>query len=234
MLVERPRLRALPERPFDTDLVIPMIVSKEFRVRLDTNTYSVPFEFVGKSVFLRADDRTVRVICDGVEIARHVRSWDRRHHAEDPAHAQKLIDRRKAARGIKRKDRIAELCPAARIYLQEVARRRIRLDHEIEKLLRILDLYGETDIAAAFAQAVAQKTFGTRYVRALCDQARFARGQGEPPEPVITGNPLADDLVVEPHPMESYDALFERNQQSTPSAPNPDPDPESSGGDREP
>jgi hypothetical protein len=89
----------VPERPFDTDLVIPMIVSKEFRVRLDTNTYSVPFEFVGKSVFLRADDRTVRVLCDGVEIARHVRSWDRRRHVEDPAHAQKLLDRRKAAPG---------------------------------------------------------------------------------------------------------------------------------------
>jgi len=231
LLVERPRLRTLPERPFDTDLVIPMIVSKEFRVRLDTNTYSVPFEFVGKSVFVRADDRTVRVICDGAEIARHTRSWDRRRHVEDPAHAQKLLDRRKGARGLKRKDRLAELAPAARVYLQEIARRRIRLDHEIDKLLRLVDLYGEADVAAAFAQAVAQKTFGARYVRALCDQARFARGQGEPPEPVITGNPLADDLVVEPHPMETYDALFERKHQVTPT-PDPNPDPES-GGDRE-
>jgi transposase len=224
LLVERPRLRALPERPFDTDLVIPMIVSKEFRVRLDTNTYSVPFEFVGKSVVLRADDRTVRVLCDGVEIARHVRSWDRRRHVEDPAHAQKLLDRRKAARGLKRKDRLAELTPAARVYLQEVARRRIHLSHEVDKLLRLIDWYGEADVAAALAQAVAQRTFGARYVRALCDQARFARGQGEPPEPVITGNPLADDLVVEPHSMETYDALFERHPQTT--TPDPDPDPD--------
>jgi transposase/predicted DNA-binding protein (UPF0251 family) len=224
LLVERPRLRALPEHPFDTDLVIPLIVSKEARVRLDTNTYSVPPEFVGKSVFLRADDTTVRVICDGVEIARHTRSWDRRRHVEDRAHVQKLLDRRKGARGLKRKDRLVEMAPAARIYLQEIARRRIRLDHEIDKLLRLVDLYGEADVAAAFAQAVAQKTFGARYVRALCDQARFARGQGEPPEPVITGNPLADDLVVEPHPMETYDALFERNDQ-TPTIPDPDSDP---------
>jgi hypothetical protein len=229
LLVERPRLRALPERPFDTDLVIPMIVSKEFRVRLDTNTYSVPFEFVGKAVFLRADDRTVRVLCDGVEIARHVRSWDRRRHVEDPAHAQKLLDRRKAARGIKRKDRLAELTPAARLYLQEIARRRIHLSHEVDKLLRLIDWYGEADVAAALAQAVARRTFGARYVRALCDQARFARGQGEPPEPVITGNPLADDLVVEPHSMETYDALFERHPQTT--TPDPDPDPDLESGD---
>lgn len=232
LLVERTRLRALPERPFDTDLVIPMIVSKEFRVRLDTNTYSVPFEFVGKPVFLRADDRTVRVMCDGVEIARHARSWDRRHHAEDPAHAAKLLDRRKAARGPKRKERLAELCPAARIYLQEVARRRIHLSHEIDKILRLIDLYGEADIAAALAAAVAQKTFGARYVRALCDQARFARGLGEPPEPVITGNPLADEIVVEPHPLETYDALFKRNQQTSADPPTDTTEPEPDG-DRE-
>jgi transposase len=48
LLAERPRLRALPARPFDTDLVIPVIVSKEARVRLDTNTYSVPPKYVGK------------------------------------------------------------------------------------------------------------------------------------------------------------------------------------------
>jgi len=225
LLVERTRLRALPERPFDTDLVIPMIVSKEARVRLDTNTYSVPPELVGKTVHLRADDRTVRVVCDGAEVARHARSWDRRRHVEDPAHVQKLLERRPGARGPKRRERLAELCPAARLYLQEIARRRIHLSHEVDKLLRLVDLYGEADVAAALAQAVAQRTFGARYVRALCDQARFARGQGEPPEPVITGNPLADDLVVEPHPMESYDALFERNHQ-TAAAPDLAPDPE--------
>jgi len=68
----------LPTHPFETDLVIPLIVSKEARVQLDTNTYSVPFEYVGKTVHLRADDQRVRVICDGVEIARHVRCWDPR------------------------------------------------------------------------------------------------------------------------------------------------------------
>ncbi len=231
LLVERTRLRALPERGFDTDLVIPMIVSKEARVRLDTNTYSVPPEHVGKTVHLRADDRNVRVMCDGVEVARHARSWDRRRHVEDPAHVQKLLDRRPGARGPKRKERLAELCPAARIYLQEVARRRIHLSHEVDKILRLVDLYGDADVAAALALAVAQRTFGARYVRALCDQARFARGQGEPPEPVVTGNPLADDLVVEPHPMESYDALFEPKQQTAAPDPAPDPNPDR---DREP
>src|SRR5262249_56955090 len=96
--------------------------------------------------------------------------------------------------------RLAELCPAARVYLQEIARRRIHLSHEVDKLWRLIDWYGEADVTAALAQAVAQRSFGARYVRALCDQAPFAPGQGQPPEPVITRNPPPDDLGLEAHP----------------------------------
>jgi transposase len=207
LLVEKTRLRALPERPFDTDLVLPMIVSKEARVRLDTNSYSVPHAYVGRTVHLRVDDTTVRVLCEGVEIARHARSFDRRRAVEDPAHTEAMLERRKGALVPKRKDRIASLAPECRMYLQEIARRPIRLEHEIEKLLRLLELYGETDLAGGMAKALAARTFGARYVRTFIDQSRFARGLGEPPEPLVTGNPTADAVTVEPHDLETYDAL---------------------------
>jgi transposase len=229
LLTERVRLRALPEHPFDTDLVVPVIVSKEARVRLDTNTYSVPPELVGKTVHIRADDTCVRILCDGAEVARHDRCWDRRRSIEDPAHIEKLLQRRAAARGPKARDHIASLSPEARPYLHEIARRRIRLDHEVEKLVRLCDRYGETEVAGAIAKAVAQRTFGARYVRALCDQARFARGLGEPPEPILTGNPAADNLTVEPHDMETYDALFPKHSTEAPDDPSSDPDSEPDG-----
>lgn len=209
LLVERARLRPLPPRPFDTDVVLPLIASKEARVRFDTNTYSVPPDCVGKTVIVRADDQRLRILCDGLEIAAHERSYDRRRHVEDPAHIEKLLARRQSARGPKRRERLLAVCPEARLYLREVSRRRIHLGHETEKLLRLLDQYGEADFGHAIVQALALKTIGARYIRALCDQARFARGLGEPPEPILTGNPTADDLVVVPHDMETYDALFE-------------------------
>jgi transposase len=215
LLRERTRLRALPVHPFDTDLCLPLIVSKEARVRLDTNTYSVPPEAVGKTILLRADDARVRILLDSVEIASHIRSWDRRRHIEDPAHIETLLERRKAGRPAKRRERLFALCPEARAYLHEIARRRIDLTCEVQKLLRLCDTYGQADLGCAIAKAVSQKSFGARYVRALCDQARFARGLPEPPEPIVTGNPIADDLVVEPHEMETYDALFDRNQRQT-------------------
>jgi transposase len=219
LLVERTRLHALPSRPFDTDLVLPLIVSKEARVHLDTNTYSVPPDFVGRMVHLRADDRTVRILCDGVEIASHNRSWDRWRAVEHPAHRDQLLARRRGAQVPTRRERLASCAPECRMYLQEIARRPIDLDGEIRKLLRLVSLYGETEVAGGMAQALAQRTFGARYVHALIDQSRFARGLGEPPEPILTGNPVADDLVVEPHDLESYDALGQRQRTEDPADP---------------
>lgn len=215
LLAERPRLRALPAHPFDTDLVVPAIVSKDARVRLDANTYSVPPQYVGRQVHIRADDHKVRVLCDSVEVAQHPRCWDRRHHIQDPAHTQKLIERRKGAKIPTQRERLAQICPESVVYFQDIARRRLRLDVEVEKVMRLLDRYGEADLATAITQAVAQRTFGARYLRTLCDQARFARGLGEPPEPVVTGNAAADSLTVQPHDMETYDALFDRDPDDT-------------------
>jgi len=177
LLVEHPPLRPLPPHPFDTDVVLPLVVTKEARVRFDANSYSVPPEHVGKTVLLRADDDTVRVLVDSAEVARHARCWDRRRHIEDPAHLEALLARRKAARGPRSRERLFALCPQARAYLHEVARRKIHLSHEVDKLLRLVDLYGPSDVSLAIARAVADQSFGARFVRALCDQARFARDE---------------------------------------------------------
>jgi transposase len=221
LVVERTRLRALPEYPPPTDFLVAAIVSKHASVRLDTNTYSVPPTLVGRSVLVRADQQSVRIIADGAEIARHVRCWDRRRTIEDPAHREALVAQRTGAQGPRRRDHLASLAPECRAYLQEIARRRIQLDNEIRKLMRLLDRYGESDLVEGIRRALVQRTFGAHYVRACIDQARFARGLGEPPEPIVTGHPAADSLVVEPHDLETYDALYEKPQASVPENPPP-------------
>jgi transposase len=226
LLVERLRLRPLPAHAFDADFVAPLVVSKEARVHLDTNAYSVPHQLVGKTVHLRADDTSVRVVHDGQVVAQHTRCWDRRRAVEDPAHIEAMLQHRPGARPIKRRDRIAALCPEARIYLKEIARRRIDLDGEVRKLERLLLLYGDDDLAAGIRAALGARTFGARYIHALIDQSRFARGLGEPAEPILTGNPEVDSLSVEPHDLETYDALFQEIPEATdPDDRDPDPKP---------
>jgi hypothetical protein len=214
LLIERTKLHALPEHPYDTDFVDTAIVSKECRIAFDSNTYSVSPDHVGRTVEVRADDATVRVLHDGNEVARHERCWERRRYIERPEHLAKLLERRPGAHVSRSRDRIASLCPEAPQYLAESARSRRSLSMEIDRLTRLLVRYGPTELAGGIAMAIARRTYGANSVQMLMDQARFERGQGEPPEPVLTGNTLADNLVVEPHPMEKYDELF--NDKPTP------------------
>lgn len=208
LLLEQTRLHAMPEHRFDADLVVPAVVSKEARVVLDTNTYSVPPALVGKSVIVRADDTTVRVVDGADVVAEHARCWERRRAIEKSEHVDELIARRPGAHGPKHKDRIAALSPECRIYLQEISRRRIDLRSEVRKLERLIARYGEADVAAGVAAALGARTFGARYVRVHIDQKRFAQGLGEPPEPVVTGRREADEMSVEPHDLGGYDDLF--------------------------
>lgn len=208
LLIERTRLRALPAHAYDTDLVDTAVVSKECHISLDSNTYSVAPELVGKTVQVRANAADVRVLFEGAVVAEHQRCWERRRRIENPEHLAKLLERRPGAQLSRSRDRIAALCPEAPLYLREVARTRTSLKAEIDKLTRLLLRYGAVELSRGIAVALGRRTFGASFVQALMDQARFARGQPEPAEPVLTGNTLADNLVVEPHAMESYDELF--------------------------
>ena len=90
---------------------------------------------------------------------------------------------------------------------------------------RVLVVGAVSPLPEGTRRALINRTFGAHYVRACIDQARFARGLGEPPEPVVTGHHAADSLVVEPHDLETYDALFETPENSraeTPASPEAD------------
>lgn len=78
----------------------------------------------------------------------------------------------------------------------------------MRKLDRLVTRYGAGDVAAGMAAALAARTFGARYVQTLIYQQRFARGLGEPPEPVVTGRKEADEIDVQPHDLGGYDELY--------------------------
>lgn len=212
LLVEKKRLIPLPERPFDTDKVEVRVVRKDARVPFDGNHYSAPYTAVGKTIHVRADEKNVRLIEGAEIIATHQRSFERGRVIEDPRHAEALIERRKSAQPMKRKDRLAALSDEAAAYLREVSRSRKSLDHEVRQLTGLVRTYSEAEVAEGMKEALGARQFGARYVRFFIDKSRFARGLGEPPEPITTGNKRADAVTVKPHNLETYDALFRRQQ----------------------
>lgn len=212
LALEQERLIALPERTFDTDRVEVRVVHKDGRVPFDGNHYSAPPTAVGKTIYVRANDAQVQMIEGAEVIATHKRSWERGRVIEDQRHVEALIERRVSARPTRRRDQLAGFSEEADAYLREVARRRKSLEHEVRKLTRLVRIYGEDEVAEGMKMALGARQFGAGYVRFFLDQRRFSLGLGEAPEPIVTGNKRADSVTVQPHKMETYDALYERTK----------------------
>lgn len=68
---EKDKLIKLPEQEFRTPKVAKRIVYHDCHVYVDYNYYSVPFEYVGKDVEIEVDDKMVKILYQGNQIALH-------------------------------------------------------------------------------------------------------------------------------------------------------------------
>ena len=67
-------LHALPAIPYDTDEIVPAVVTPHARIEFDGNRYSVPPTLARRPVSIRADRDEVRILHEGHLAAQHVRS----------------------------------------------------------------------------------------------------------------------------------------------------------------
>src|SRR2546423_12771603 len=95
---ERPSLRPLPLHPFDIATVSQVRASRQFRITLETNRYSVPAHYAGHALTLKTYPDRLCLYRDNQLIARHARSYNRYQDFEDPDHPKPLLEQRKKAR----------------------------------------------------------------------------------------------------------------------------------------
>ena len=88
---EQPRLLSPALHPFPTDRIETVRSGKTIYVRFDLNDYSIPPEAVGRQLTLAASDTGVRILDGSIEIARHVRTYDRHQLVLDPAHQEAVL-----------------------------------------------------------------------------------------------------------------------------------------------
>jgi hypothetical protein len=78
--------------------VLTQRASSQFRVRLDTNRYSVPAQYSSRCLTIKVYPDRLCIYDQDTLIARHLRSYDRRQDIEDPEHPKALLEERKNAR----------------------------------------------------------------------------------------------------------------------------------------
>jgi len=120
---ERPYLRPLPLHPFDIATVSQVRASRQCRLTLDPNRYSVPAHYAGQALTLKTyPDRLCLYHADTL-IARHTRRYDRFHDVEDPDHPKPLLEQRKKARDHQLFRRFLALSPRAEAYYLQLEER---------------------------------------------------------------------------------------------------------------
>jgi hypothetical protein len=75
--MEVKQLLALPENPYPTEEQVAVKVGKTLYVRFDLNDYSVPHDFVQRTLTVVADLQHVLIMHGQTELASHPRSFDR-------------------------------------------------------------------------------------------------------------------------------------------------------------
>lgn len=93
---EKPLLRPI-EAVFDGYFEQTLRVSSTCLVSYDRNRYSVPAEYAGQPVSLRADATRIRVVAHGKQVADHVRHFGRERLILDPWHYLPVLEKKPGA-----------------------------------------------------------------------------------------------------------------------------------------
>jgi transposase len=206
---ERALLKPLPPIPYDTDEVVPAVVTPHARVRFDTNRYSVPPAYTRKTVILRADNAWVRVVHAGQEIARHRRSFERRQRIVDPEHRIAALALRKRSQVRQIEAQFDALGNEAQTFRRGLLTVPVKPVVHLRRLLGLVRLYGKAQVVTALRLAVEFQTFDAAYVINILDQERRKRQLPSPMPLTPKRRELIEEIDLDEPDPGAYDRFLD-------------------------
>jgi hypothetical protein len=202
-LEEQPRLVPLPLHPFPTDRVETVCSHKTIYVRFDLNDYSIPPEVVGRPLTLVASDTSVRILDGALEMARHLRSFDRHQQVLDPTHREAVLKLKRKAFHATPAGRLEQAVPESKSLLDLAFAQGESAGSQTAQLLKLLDEYGPAALRRAIVEALEHNT------PRACSVAFLLRRRPRRQRVALdlSHNPQAQSVDVRPHDLETYDEL---------------------------
>ena len=167
---EKPQLRPLPSQPYDVGVIRPARANSQFRVTVDTNTYSVPAEYAGAALTLKLYPDVLCFYHQDKLIARHVRCYDRHQDFEDPDHPRALLAQRRRGRDQKLMLRLLGLTAKAEPFYLGLQERRLNVLHHVRQIVALSEIYGTDKTARAIEDATEFGAFSCEYIANLLEQ----------------------------------------------------------------
>jgi len=202
---ERTLLRPLPAIPFDTDDVVPAIVSPQARISFDGNRYSAPPQFARRPLTVRASRDELRLLHEGQVVARHVRSYERGQALVLPEHQLAVLALRQRPQQQALAQAFDAWGPQARDFHLRLDRQPIKTGVHVRRLLRLAQLYGRTEVLAAMARAAELHSYDAAAVENLLLAERRRQQLPTPTLPTPKRRELIDDIELDPADPAVYD-----------------------------
>lgn len=203
-------LLPLPPNPYDVATISTVRASRQFRITLDTNRYSVPAEYAGRRLTLKTYHDRLCIYHQEKLIARHVRSFDRRKDFEHPDHPKPLLAQRRKARDQRAFMRFLTLSDKAEAYYRRLEQRRMNPTHHIRQIVALSDIYGNESVARALEDAFHFQAFSCEYIGNLLEQR--ARIPKEPGQLHLTRRQDLLELTVETPDISLYNRPLKKPQ----------------------
>jgi transposase len=202
---EHSLLRALPAIAFDTDEVVPAVVSPHARIEFDGNRYSIPPGLARRPVTIRADRDEVRVMHEGQLATRHVRCYQRRQLIVLPDHRLAALGLSRRVRSSAVEHAFDALGPEARQFHLHLKKQPVKTGVHLRRLLGLARLYGAAELLGAVSRALELATYDAAYVENLLFAERRRRQLPTPTLPTPKRRELIDDIELEPADPAVYD-----------------------------
>lgn len=169
---ERAHLRPLNPAGFDLARVTTVRATKQFRVPLDTNHYSVPARYAGQRLLLKAYADRVCIYEHDQLVARHARSMDRHKDVDDPEHERELLVQRKSAREQRLIVQFLAISPRAQSYREGLEAKRVNARVHLRKIVALADLHGKEAVARALDDGLELHAFSAEYIAHILSARR--------------------------------------------------------------
>ena len=204
---EQPHLLPLPDNPFPDEERVEVNVGKTPYVRFALNDYSIPFEYVRRTLVVCASLDTVRILDGEQVLATHPRSFERDRQLECPTHIEALVQHKRQGREHRAKDRLHHAAPSAQALFIAAAERGHHMGALTRGLIELLDAHGPQALQRAITAALAHDQPHLAGVRHLIDAHRHLSGQPPPLAPQLPDDPRLRNQHVQPHNLADYDPV---------------------------
>jgi transposase len=202
---ERALLRPLPAIPFDTDEIVPAIVTPHARIEFDGNRYSTPPQLVRRPVTIRASRDQVRVLHEGQVVAQHVRSYERGQLIVLPDHRLAALAVSRRSRSTALEQAFDALGPEARQFHLHLKSQPVKTGVHLRRLLGLAQLYGTAEVLSAISRALELAAYDAAYVENLLLAERRRRQLPTPTLPTPKRRELIDEIRLDPADPAIYD-----------------------------